>query len=420
MNIVERARAFVHGLWHVANRSAWDWRRCPHCEQTQTCKHGTYMRRPWLLTGRHEVAVQRHRCYGCRRTYSETSALLVRGGWYAREVRRCAIDHWQHGGSSLRRTAEILRSWLGRQERWLLWCPVFVRPIEQAECHLSASSIQRWLDRVADHLAAIPTGRTVGTDGLWARLRGKTTKVVLALGDSASGLLWPPVVADNEEKEGWAALFDRAAAAGLDVENLLGVVSDGTAGLAAYLATQLRGIDQQRCVFHLWQNASDLLRRQLRPIGRDLARPAARALRRQVRAEVRALIHGVLDAPTVPAATAALATLAAHVVGGPIAQLLQPHLAALTFFRRRYNRGLHRVAPEWLWRDFRLRLSHGRNHGSAERLERAALVWAIYRNFTPAQERSERQRTYRRSGKSPLEMAGVPPNGICYLDALGI
>ena len=54
-------------------------------------------------------------------------------------------------------------------------------------------------------------------------------------------------------------------------------------------------------------------------------------------------------------------------------------------YRLRYNAGLVRVGPEWVWRDFRLRLSHGRNHGSEVRLERAALVWAIYRNFTPAQ-----------------------------------
>lgn len=44
-----------------------------------------------------------------------------------------------------------------------------------------------------------------------------------------------------------------------------------------------------------------------------------------------------------------------------------------------------RVSPEWLWRDFRLRLSRGRNHGSSERLERAALVWGIYRIATLVQ-----------------------------------
>ena len=53
------------------------------------------------------------------------------------------------------------------------------------------------------------------------------------------------------------------------------------------------------------------------------------------------------------------------------------------------HQGLVRVSPEWCWRDFRQRLSRGRHHGSGQRLERAALAWAIYRNLTPAQRRSE-------------------------------
>jgi hypothetical protein len=80
--------------------------------------------------------------------------------------------------------------------------------------------------------------------------------------------------------------------------------------------------------------------------------------------------------------------------------------------------GMQRVAPEWCWRDFRLRLSRGRNHGSAIRLERAALVWAIYHNFTPAQYRSERKRQYRRPGQSALQVAGASPGEVSYLDAL--
>jgi hypothetical protein len=53
-------------------------------------------------------------------------------------------------------------------------------------------------------------------------------------------------------------------------------------------------------------------------------------------------------------------------------------------------------------------------------LERAALVWAIYHNFEPAQWRSERKRHYRHPGQSPLQVAGAPPGAITYLDALGV
>jgi transposase-like protein len=206
MNIVERARAFVQGLRVLAGRSAWEWRRCPRCGGTLTYKNGSYTRRPWGFAGRQTVRVQRHGCHGCGRSYSEHSALLVRGSWYAREVHRCAIDHWQHVGSSVRRTAEWLRSWLGRQERWQLWRPLTAPPGERERCHLSASTIARWLDRagraaeqtVAGQLAGVPSSGQLATDGLWARLRGGTARVVLLLVDSASGVLWPPVVVGHE------------------------------------------------------------------------------------------------------------------------------------------------------------------------------------------------------------------------------
>ena len=126
-NILERGLAFLQWLMSLSQRTAWDWRRCPQCGGHETCKWGGYTRHPWFLTGRQAVRVQRHYCKTCRKTYSETSALLIRGSWYAREVHRSAIDHWQHMGTSLRRTAETLRSWLGHQERWLLW-----RPLDQA------------------------------------------------------------------------------------------------------------------------------------------------------------------------------------------------------------------------------------------------------------------------------------------------
>src|SRR5512136_2735544 len=173
MNIIARGLAFLQWLVSLSQRSAWDWKRCPKCGSTITCKWGRYVRQPWFLSGRQCVWVQRHRCQVCRKTYSEQSGLLIRGSWYSREVHRCAIDHWQHMGTSLRRTAEVLRSWMGQQERWLLW-----RPLERdraVRCYLSASSVQRWLDEagkvaqesVCGQLHGIGHSQAVGADGLW-------------------------------------------------------------------------------------------------------------------------------------------------------------------------------------------------------------------------------------------------------------
>ena len=133
MNIIERGRAFVQALRALAERTVWDWQRCPACGSRLTIKHGSYPRRPWFFTGCERVREQRHLCHSCAQSYSEQSALLVRGSWYSREVRGSAVDHWHdwlanRGRLSLRRTAEFMRSWLGRQARWRQWRPLDTTP----------------------------------------------------------------------------------------------------------------------------------------------------------------------------------------------------------------------------------------------------------------------------------------------------
>jgi hypothetical protein len=261
----------------------------------------------------------------------------------------------------------------------------------------------------------------MGTDGLWARLRGGAERVVLAVVDSVTGVVWPPVIASGEEsEEGWRQLFERARMAGLDLHGLFGVTSDGSHGLMVYLRGGLQWVSQQRCVWHLWRGLARELGQRASQAAQGLVGEAAKAAREQARRELGALIRGVLDATTYLQAETILAQLAAHPLGLGLAQALWDQLDAALVHLLPYNRGLLRVAPEWYWRDFRLRLSRGRNHGSADRLERAALVWAIYRNFTPAQWRSERKRHYRHPGRSPLAVAGASPGDISYLDALGV
>ena len=429
MNIIQRAEQFVQWLRGLANRTIWDWKRCPYCGGTDTCRWGSYERHPWTLEGRQDVCVPRHWCNRCKRTYHEESPWLVRGSWYARDVHRCAIDLWQHSGTSLRRGAEFLRSFIGRQERWLFWRVLSEPPAEGEQCHLAASTVQRWLGRagqeakktVPGQLEGIGTSGCVGTDGLWARLRGGAKAVLLALVDNATGLLWPPVVAAEEEsEESWRQMFERAKVAGLDLDELRGVVSDGATGLAGCLQAMVKWANHQRCIWHLWRRMGPELARQAAKAAVGLFGAAAKAAGGRVRRELVALIRAVLDAANQQEAELALAKLQAHQYGAELARLLESNLDAALIHLNRYNRGLLRVAPEWLWRDFRLRLSRGRNHATGARLERAALVWAIYRNFTPAQWRSEHKRHYRRPGQSPLQVAGVPPGKISYLDALAI
>ena len=129
-----------------------------------------------------------------------------------------------------------------------------------------------------------------------------------------------------------------------------------------------------------------------------------------VRKELVVLVRGVFNAPSEAKARTALVALEVHHNGHKLAQVVQKHLEAALVHRIAFNQGLMRVSPEWRWRDFRLRLSRGRNHRSPERLEQAAPVWAIHRNFTPAQWRRDRKRKYRHPGLSPLQVAGVGEN----------
>lgn len=426
MNIIERGEQFVQWLRELGERSAWDWRRCPRCGNQQTCKYGFYERRTWFFEGQQRVRVQRHYCYCCKGTYSEQSPYLVRGSWYGREVHRRAIDEWQHMGGSLRRVAEVLRSCMGRQERWQLWRP-WDKPPEGPRCYLGASTIHRWLDgagrraqqSVAGQLEGVPISRQLGTDGMWARLRGGAKRVVLLVVDSVSGVIWPPVVVAGEEsEEPWAQLFERARQAGLPLQALRGVTSDGCRGLMAYLRQQLHWVNHQRCVWHLWRGLASQLLSAARQAAAGLMGEAAKTAGQQARRELAGLVRAVFDAASHQQAEAALAALRAHPLAHDLWRTVGEQMHAALIHLLPYNRRLVRVAPEWCWRDYRLRLSRGRNHASDERLERASLLWAIYHNFEPAQRRSERKRHYRRPGQSPLAKAGVPPGDISYLDAL--
>jgi hypothetical protein len=261
----------------------------------------------------------------------------------------------------------------------------------------------------------------MGSDGLWARLRQGSQRVLLVLMDSVTGVVWGvKVVAEEESRQGWAALLTCAEQGGLLLSELRGLTSDGAQGLLSYLRQALSWVHHQRCVWHFWRTLAADLAQAVAKAVTGLAQEAARTLGPQVRAELIALLHAVLDAPSHEQAEQALQQLRVHPWGTRIAQKVNEQFDRLLYHRLESHRGLLRVGPEWLWRDFRLRLSHGRNHGSEQRLERAGLLWLIYHNLTPAQKRVERKRHYKHPGQSPLEVAGADPGPISYLDALEV
>jgi hypothetical protein len=274
---------------------------------------------------------------------------------------------------------------------------------------------------VPEQLAGIGEAQELGTDGLWARLKGQVVRVVLLAVDSVSGLIYPPVVAQGEESaQGWQRLFARAQEAGLNLQALRGICSDGAQGLLAVLRRELVWVQQQRCVWHIWRGLGGALSHAASQAAAALSGAAAAQARTQAYAELCALVHRIVDAQHAAAAEAALTELRAHPQGAAIGQQLTNLLDRLLVYQMAYCRGLQRVSPEWYWRDFRLRLSRGRNQRAEQRLERAALLWAVYHNFEPAQWRSERKRHYRHPGQSALQVARASPGPVSYLDALGV
>ena len=298
-----------------------------------------------------------------------------------------------------------------------------------APCYLAASTVHRWLDRagvvaqarVPGPLQGLAQSTALGTDGLWARRRGGATRVVVLLADSVTGLLWPPVGAARDDQAApWQRLFARAREAGLDWQGLRGVTRDGTQGLSAFLRQTLAWVHHQRCVWHIWRTLAGDLAQATAQAAAQAVGELAEQLRQQARRELVALVHAVIDAQSYAEAEAAWGVLLAHPQGAASGNFLNAQLDQILVHLVAYYAGLPRVTPAWYWRDFRLRLSRGRHHGSDLRLERAALVCAIYHDFEPAQWRSERQRHYRYPGQSPLQVAGAPPGNISYLDALGV
>ena len=222
MNIIARGLAFLQWLVSLSQRSAWDWRRCPQCGSTVTCKWGRYRApargfwRGGSGSGCSAIAARRaaRPIRSSRRCWC--GAVGMPGKCIA--VRLIIGSTW---APSLRRTAEVLRSWLGHQERWLLWRPLDAEPASAAIWR-PARCIAGWMGRArrpkrawTGNSAALAQTQAVGTDGLWAKLKGQAQRVVLLVVDSVSGLVYPPVVAQGEESAGpWQRLFERASRPG--------------------------------------------------------------------------------------------------------------------------------------------------------------------------------------------------------------
>lgn len=168
-------------------------------------------------------------------------------------------------------------------------------------------------------------------------------------------------LATAEDTTAWSALLAALLERGIDAAAVQMVVSDGSTGLPAALATHLPDAKQQRCVVHKIRGLErafcyrDLA--LLDPVtGEPLTYEAARRLRRQ---QLSTDAHAIFEAPTRAEADARLAAFRATWGGleAEVVRLLTKDVdACLTFYQ--FDQSLHRLIRstnllERFFREFR-------------------------------------------------------------------
>jgi transposase-like protein len=168
-------------------------------------------------------------------------------------------------------------------------------------------------------------------------------------------------LAAAEDTAAWSALLTTLIERGLDAATVQMVVSDGSTGLPAALATHLPDAKQQRCVVHKIRGLERAFcYRDLTLIDSVTGEPLTyEAARRQRRQQLSTDAHAIFEAPTRAEADARLAAFRATWGGreAEVVRLLAKDIdACLTFYQ--FDQPLHRLVRstnllERFFREFR-------------------------------------------------------------------
>jgi transposase-like protein len=168
-------------------------------------------------------------------------------------------------------------------------------------------------------------------------------------------------LAAAEDTAAWSDLVATLIGRGLDVATVAMVVSDGSTGLPAALATHLPGAKQQRCVVHKIRGLErGFCYRALTMIDSVTGEPLTyEAARRQRRQQLSTDAHTIFEAPSRVEADARLAVFRATWGGlkAEVVRLLTKDIdACLTFYQ--FDQPLHRLVRstnllERFFREFR-------------------------------------------------------------------
>jgi len=422
LDLIAEAKAFVRRLLTPP-----DPRRCPTCGSNLTKKNGGYRRSPRDLGGLRTVRMQRHYCHTCRGTYSEPRPDIAPHAWYTRRVQRKFIDLYTTIGGSLRRDAEWLTAEITGRGRTFGWdvlarCSWWERGPEPApEIELSHTTGWRWVQAAGAQwqshdkpYASLRQSGLVAADATYVQVRGVWT-AILGIVDGITRLTFGPFRLTSAESDAEIErAFDLAAAAGLDLERIRVLLSDGAAGFREFLARCLHWAAHQRCLFHLWRNVWPIITRYGAAAGQDWATALKLALAAVWDAGRRAEAEVALRLLVSVFGSQAIAQEAVRIVEETFEQAMTHLTAGMAEVSR------STAVCEWVWRYYKERVRQMGGFMSADGCTNFTALWGLALNFRRYQRRKERLRQYKHPGQCPLELAGAMVHGVTWLDAVGL
>jgi len=330
-------------------------------------------------------------------------------------------------GVSLRNCADCLTAEItgkGRTFHWdvlarLPWRGRVAEP--EPEIELNHTTGWRWEQTAGESwrkrkkpYAEIPQSGIVASDGAYVRIRG-ISRAVLGIVDALKGTIFGLCpLKDEESDEEIERAFAEAERAGLNLEGIRVLVSDGASGFQEFLARCMHWVLHQRCIFHLWRNVLPIMARYGTTAGKK------RAL------ELKACIAAIWNASSRAEGQIALRLLIAAYATEPIAQeavriVQETFEEAMTHLAEGMTDVCRTSNPcEWIWRYYKERVRAMGGFMSGDGCHNFSAIWSVALNFRRHQRRKERLRHYAHIGKCPLEVAGVMVQGVTWLDALAV
>ncbi len=414
MSIVTQATSFLANLLAPARRPV-----CPHCGSS-VWKHAGYYRRSkrCLDEVEAEVAIQRYRCQGCGRTWSQRPVWLAPRKWYGRDVIRMSLDLCLDGTTSWRQLSSLVHGVLTGSGRGLRWAP-WRRPRPGAErIKLAHTTLWRWFQEAAEKAQKEQTtsGRYEGvfsgvlaTDESWGWMKGLVEGVghkvgfgVQVLVDGQSRVVFSLRRLAGESEEDLRAGLEGLAQRGIVLAEMRAWLSDG---LSTYLAVLdmlgLSLVARQRSIFHLWRNLAGEIKAYREAKGQEATDG------------LRAAIRAVWDAGSERAAVIGLMKLVELYGKDPLATktvwLVHSTFKEATQHLKGLVPGLARTngVAEWVWRFYKRRMRLVQCFMSEGGCDHFFALYELYLNFHRYQVRQERKRHYPYPGKCPLEIGGA-------------